>query len=130
MKSVADARTELLLGGKMGEAGDTPLTGNDCILLEGKGGRHDLAVDGADRLLVEGPLAFTNQPPHELFGPLRRVDGPAVTLLDLPYLLGKPCPPVEKLQQLGVDGIDPFAELLEILHDSFKKPRRARSPHR
>ncbi len=86
------------------------------VLFQRERGRHDLAVDGADRLGPQRPLALLDETAQHLVLALGRVNGQAFTVLDRTDFFGHLGALVEEAHEFRVDGVDLVTQAGEVVH--------------
>lgn len=115
-RSVIDAGTELINSRLVGPRAGGTEESDAKIVLQGEGGGHDFAVDGADALFREAAVrfgVFSNEALKDGFFALRRVDLQALGFFDHPDFVDQVRAVVEQAQEFGVEGVDFFAQVFE-----------------
>lgn len=110
---VFDAVAEFADGGLVGPGAFGAEVGDLEIILEGEGGGHDLAVDGADGFFREAALALFDEFFEEGVFALGSVDLEAFLFLDFADFVDGVGALGEEVKKLGVDRVDRFANVVE-----------------
>jgi len=84
------------------------------VFLQGAGGAENLAVDGADGVLVERAAVDTGKLGDDLLLAGRDVDFAAGGVFDFADLAGQVHAPVETLDDLAVNGVDLFTKVVQV----------------